>query len=127
MKNIRHNAPNQENGCLTGGIPMQLYVCLCVSHSDVSNSLQPRGLWLTRLLFLWCYPGKNTGVCCSSQSRASSQSRNRTQLYVVYIQLVKKKKKKLNIKLNETLNYVMHINELQRNRDLSSMEYFGKL
>ena len=28
------------------------------------DSLQPRGLWLTRLLCPWNSPGKNTGVSC---------------------------------------------------------------
>ena len=35
-----------------------------VSPSDVSNSLQLRGLQPTRLLCPWHSPGKNTGVCC---------------------------------------------------------------
>ena len=33
-----------------------------VSHSVVSNSLWPHGLWLTRLLCPWDFPGKNPGV-----------------------------------------------------------------
>ena len=33
-----------------------------VSHSVVSNSLQPHGLELTMLLSPWISPGKNTGV-----------------------------------------------------------------
>ena len=32
----------------------------------MSNSLQPRGLYPTRLLYPWDSPGKNTGVCCHS-------------------------------------------------------------
>ena len=51
MKNIRYNVQNEEDDCLTGGIPTRLYVCLCVSHSGVSNSLRPRGLWLTGSFF----------------------------------------------------------------------------
>ena len=39
-----------------------VYVCVCVSHSVVSNSLQPHGLRFTRLLCPWASPGKNTGV-----------------------------------------------------------------
>ena len=35
---------------------------VCLSHSAVSDSLQPHGLQLTRLLFSWNSPGKNTGV-----------------------------------------------------------------
>ena len=34
------------------------------SRSVVSNSLQPRGLWPTRLLHPWDSPGENTGVGC---------------------------------------------------------------
>ena len=34
----------------------------CVSHSAVSNSLQPSGLWPARLLCPWNSPGKNTRV-----------------------------------------------------------------
>ena len=32
--------------------------------SVVSNSLRPHGLWPTRLLCPWDFPGKNTGVDC---------------------------------------------------------------
>ena len=35
-----------------------------VSHSIISDSLQPYGLWPTRLLCPWDSPGKNTGVDC---------------------------------------------------------------
>ena len=35
----------------------------CV-YSVVSNSLPPQGLWPTRLLCPWNFPGKNTGVGC---------------------------------------------------------------
>ena len=34
------------------------------SHSVVSSSLQPHGLWPTRLLCPWNSPGKNTGAGC---------------------------------------------------------------
>ena len=37
-------------------------VCLCVSSSVMSNSLQPHGLWLTSLFCAWNSPGKNTTV-----------------------------------------------------------------
>ena len=40
-----------------------------VSHSVVSDSLQPHGLYPTRLLCPWDYPGKNTGVGCHSLLR----------------------------------------------------------
>ena len=35
-----------------------------LSHSVVSDSLWPHGLWPTRLLCLWDFPGKSTGVGC---------------------------------------------------------------
>ena len=41
---------------------LALCLCVCVSHSVVSNSLQSHGLWLTRLLCPWNSPGNNTGV-----------------------------------------------------------------
>ena len=41
-------------------------VCVCVSHSVISNSLRPLGLSPTRLLRPWNSPGKNTGVGCLS-------------------------------------------------------------
>ena len=34
------------------------------SCSVVSDSLQPHGLWPTRLLSPWDFPGMNTGVGC---------------------------------------------------------------
>ena len=37
-------------------------VCVYVSHSVLSDSMQPHGLWPTRLLCPWDSPGKNTGV-----------------------------------------------------------------
>ena len=43
---------------------------MCVSHSIVSNSLQPHGLYPARLFCPWDSPGKNTGVdCCSLLQR----------------------------------------------------------
>ena len=35
-----------------------------LSHSVMSDSLQPRGLYPSRLLHPWDSPGKNTGVGC---------------------------------------------------------------
>ena len=35
-----------------------------LSHSVMSDSLCPHGLWPTRLFCPWDSPGKNTGVCC---------------------------------------------------------------
>ena len=45
---------------------MRVCVCVCVSHSVISNSLQPLGLSRTRLHHPWNSPGKNTGVGCLS-------------------------------------------------------------
>ena len=42
------------------GLPL----CVCAQCSVVSDSLQPRGLWPTRLLCPWDYPDKTTGVGC---------------------------------------------------------------
>ena len=39
-------------------------VCVCVSHSIMSISLPPHGLWPARLLCLWDSPGKDTGASC---------------------------------------------------------------
>ena len=41
-------------------------VRLSVSCSLMSDFLQPHGLQPTRLLCLWDFPGKNTGVACHS-------------------------------------------------------------
>ena len=37
--------------------------CKC-THSVTSDTLWPRGLWPTRLLCPWDFPGKNLGVGC---------------------------------------------------------------
>ena len=41
-----------------------VYVCVCVfvSHSVVSDSLRPRGLWPVKLLCPWDFPSMNTRV-----------------------------------------------------------------
>ena len=39
-------------------------VCVCVWVSRSCQTLQPHGLWPTRLLCLWDSPGKKTGVGC---------------------------------------------------------------
>ena len=41
-------------------------MCVCVSCSVMSESLRPHRLWPIRLLCLWDFPGKNTGVDCHS-------------------------------------------------------------
>ena len=47
-------------------IPLNNTVNKNVSHSVMSNSLQPHELQPTRLLCPWNFPGKNTGVGCHS-------------------------------------------------------------
>ena len=37
---------------------------MCVCYSVIPDSLRPHGLWPTRLLCPWNFPGKNAGVCC---------------------------------------------------------------
>ena len=41
---------------------LQRCMCSCFSHSVVSDSVRPHGLWPARLLCPWDSPGKNTGV-----------------------------------------------------------------
>ena len=36
--------------------------CVVLSHSVMSDSLGPHGLYPTRLLYPWDFPGKNPGV-----------------------------------------------------------------
>ena len=45
---------------------MVRFLCCCalLSHSVMSDSLQPHGLQPTRLLCPWDFPSKNTGVGC---------------------------------------------------------------
>ena len=54
--------------CIKGNlrsIKCGLVFCVeCVSHSVISNSLQPHGLGPARLLQLWSSPGQHTGVDC---------------------------------------------------------------
>ena len=47
--------------------------CESVSHSVLSNSLQPYGLKPTRLLCPWVCPGKNAGVVSHSLLRGVFQ------------------------------------------------------
>ena len=43
---------------------------VCVSLSVVCNPSQPHGLWPSRLLCPWDFPGKNTGLVAISSSKA---------------------------------------------------------
>ena len=54
-----------------------------VSHSVVSNSLQPCGLLPTRLLCPWDSPGKSTGVGCHSLLQGIFPTRDRTQVSLI--------------------------------------------
>ena len=56
--------------------------------SVVSNSLGPYGLYLTRFLCLWSFPGKNTGVCCHFllQGNFSTQGSNVSVLQLLHWQ-----------------------------------------
>ena len=49
-------------------------ISVSVSHSVVTNSLQHYGLQPTRLLCLWDFPGKNTGVGCHFLRHGISQT-----------------------------------------------------
>ena len=40
--------------------------CVCVSHSVISDSLWPHGLWCSRILCPWNSLGKHIGVGCYS-------------------------------------------------------------
>ena len=44
----------------------------CIRAQSCLNLLQPHGLWPTRLLCPWGFPGENTGVRVISFSRGSS-------------------------------------------------------
>ena len=44
-------------------------MCVYASHSVMSNSLWPHGLYPTRLFSPWNSPGKNTGVGCHTLSQ----------------------------------------------------------
>ena len=60
---MNNHIPLTQNQLLTFATCLYPSVCLYVC-SAVSYSLQPHGLWPTRLLCPWYVPGKNTGVCC---------------------------------------------------------------
>ena len=51
--------------CIFTNLYLKL-VCVCVSPSVMSDSLQPCGQLSTRLLCWWNSPAKNTGVDCHS-------------------------------------------------------------
>ena len=53
-------------------------VCVCVSSSVLSNSLQPHGLYLVRLLCLWILQASILKWVAIPFSRGSSQPRDQT-------------------------------------------------
>ena len=54
---------NKTQDIFTSLASYELYLCM-LSCSVMSNSLEPHGLQLTRLLCPWRFSGKNTGVDC---------------------------------------------------------------
>ena len=50
------------------------------SHSVLSDSLRPYGLWPARFLCLWNFPGKNTGVGCHLLLHETSLTRDQTHV-----------------------------------------------
>ena len=58
-------------------------MCCVLSHSVLSNSLQPHGLLFTRLLCPWDFPGKNTEMSCHFllQGIFSTQGSNPCLMY----------------------------------------------
>ena len=55
-------------------------VCVCV-YSVVSDSLWSHGLYATRLLCPWDFPGKNTGVGCHFLLQGTSWPRDQTWVF----------------------------------------------
>ena len=56
MKHIDHGAQAVKDA------EAVTFLCVCVSHSVMSDSSRPHGLQLSRLLCPWDSPGKNNGV-----------------------------------------------------------------
>ena len=56
MKHIDHGAQAVKDA------EAVTFLCVCVSHSIMSDSSRPHGLQLSRLLCPWDSPGKNNGV-----------------------------------------------------------------
>ena len=53
------------------------WVCVCIQSS---LTLQPHGLWPSRFLCPWDFPGKNMGVVAMSSPRWSSQPQGWTHV-----------------------------------------------
>ena len=95
-----------KNHCLVGGgesgiiweNSIETYVeSESVSHSVVSDSLRPHGLYPVRLLYPWSSPGKNTGVGSHSLLQRTFQPRNWTQVSCIADSLLSEPPGKLNI------------------------------
>ena len=61
-RNTMDPALNHDTKLTSGESVYGSVMCVSVSHSVISNSLQCHGLQLCRLLCPWNSPGKNTGV-----------------------------------------------------------------
>ena len=59
-----------------------------LSHSLVSNSVRPHGLWPTRLLCPWNSPARILEWVAMSSSRGSSQPRDQTQVSCIWRQIL---------------------------------------
>ena len=67
--------------------PSEINTSRCCCLVTVSDSLQPHGLYLARLLCLWDVPGKNTGVGCRFllQGNSLTQGSNPSLLHCRWI------------------------------------------
>ena len=81
VKSCRAESGELQQQRRTSGWPGPLSAVL--SCSVMSDSLLLHGLWPTRLLCPWAFPGKNTGVVAVSSARESSQPRNRTCIFCI--------------------------------------------
>ena len=55
---------NLEQMSISSSFQPVLIMCVCVSHSVMSDSLQPHGQQPSSLLCPWAFSGKNTGGSC---------------------------------------------------------------
>ena len=68
--------------CVCANKPLAQLLLLLFRRSVMPDSLRPHGLQPFRLLCLWNFPDKNTGVVAISFSRGSSQPRDWTQVFI---------------------------------------------
>ena len=69
-----------KHGC---SLEIYLVSALSVSHSVISDSLEPHGLWPARLLHPWDSPGRNTGGVAIPFSRGSFQPKDQTWVFCI--------------------------------------------